>query len=155
MLVPCLIKSALRISVTCYVACYVFLLHATSHVTYFCCVLRCMLLRISVTCYIFLLRATLCFTYLRYVLRCTLRISVMCYVVCYVCPLCAALHFTYFRYVVGGLWSERDPEYRDKEGISQIYKCLITNTSKEAMAFSDFPMPDNYPVFLTPQQVSL
>jgi dimethylaniline monooxygenase (N-oxide forming) len=40
----------------------------------------------------------------------------------------------------GGLW-----RYRNDNGLSGIYDALRLNTSKTLTAFSDFPMPDEYP----------
>ncbi|KAJ7332892.1 hypothetical protein JRQ81_015072 [Phrynocephalus forsythii] len=46
---------------------------------------------------------------------------------------------------IGGLWrfTENIEEHR-----ASIYNSVITNTSKEMMCFSDFPMPEDFPVFL-------
>nr|XP_020670361.1 dimethylaniline monooxygenase [N-oxide-forming] 2-like isoform X1 [Pogona vitticeps]XP_020670362.1 dimethylaniline monooxygenase [N-oxide-forming] 2-like isoform X1 [Pogona vitticeps] len=46
---------------------------------------------------------------------------------------------------IGGLWrfTEKIEERR-----ASIYNSVITNTSKEMMCFSDFPMPEHFPVFL-------
>ncbi|CAL8254753.1 unnamed protein product [Merluccius merluccius] len=46
---------------------------------------------------------------------------------------------------VGGLW--RFEESCESERTS-IYRSLVTNTSKEMMCFSDFPMPAEYPNYL-------
>lgn len=43
---------------------------------------------------------------------------------------------------VGGLWW-----YDNDNGQNSIYKSLCINTSKQMMAFSDFPMPADYPVY--------
>ncbi len=43
---------------------------------------------------------------------------------------------------VGGNWV-----YENKNGMSSAYKSLFINTSRERMQYSDFPMPDHYPVF--------
>ena len=47
--------------------------------------------------------------------------------------------------IVGGLW-----RYTDKvtEGQACVMKSTIINTSKEMMCYSDFPIPDDYPVFM-------
>ncbi|XP_067933467.1 flavin-containing monooxygenase 5-like [Watersipora subatra] len=50
---------------------------------------------------------------------------------------------------VAGLWSPHKPEY----GISTAYEGLITNSSKETMAFSEHPLPANYPSYLTRDMV--
>ncbi|CAG2210316.1 FMO [Mytilus edulis] len=46
---------------------------------------------------------------------------------------------------IGGLW-----RYSDKvtEGQACVMKSTITNTSKEMMCFSDFPMPADYPMYM-------
>uniref|UniRef100_UPI00358FF602 flavin-containing monooxygenase 5-like isoform X1 n=2 Tax=Myxine glutinosa TaxID=7769 RepID=UPI00358FF602 len=46
---------------------------------------------------------------------------------------------------IGGLWKYRDEVM---EGQGNIYLSLVTNTSKEMMCFSDFPMPAHFPVFM-------
>lgn len=53
----------------------------------------------------------------------------------------------------GGTWcSERlDDEDECKQG--RTYEGLITNTCKEATCFSDLPMPDEWPSYITPAQV--
>ncbi|PIO24619.1 hypothetical protein AB205_0097930, partial [Aquarana catesbeiana] len=38
------------------------------------------------------------------------------------------------------------PEVED--GRSSIYESVVTNTSKEMMCYSDFPIPEGYPNFL-------
>ena len=43
---------------------------------------------------------------------------------------------------VGGNW-----RYRNDNGLSAAYASLHINTSKTRMAYSDFPMPDDYPTF--------
>ncbi|XP_060088584.1 dimethylaniline monooxygenase [N-oxide-forming] 4-like [Heteronotia binoei] len=46
---------------------------------------------------------------------------------------------------IGGLWQFREiPE----EGRTNVYKSVITNTSKEMTAFSDFPFPEGCPNYL-------
>ncbi|KAL5012789.1 hypothetical protein ScPMuIL_011340 [Solemya velum] len=46
---------------------------------------------------------------------------------------------------IGGLWYFT-PEIRDGQGC--INKSTVVNSSKEMMCFSDFPMPQEYPVFI-------
>ncbi|XP_067273302.1 si:dkey-239i20.4 [Pseudorasbora parva] len=46
---------------------------------------------------------------------------------------------------IGGLWRFKD---KPEAGHSSVYRSLITNTSKEMMCYSDFPMPDHYPNFM-------
>jgi dimethylaniline monooxygenase (N-oxide forming) len=41
---------------------------------------------------------------------------------------------------IGGLWW-----YNNDNGLNSIYKSLCINTSKQMMAYSDYPMPDDYP----------
>jgi len=43
---------------------------------------------------------------------------------------------------IGGLW-----RYENDSGLSPAYASLHTNTSKTKTAFSDFPMPEDYPDF--------
>lgn len=43
---------------------------------------------------------------------------------------------------IGGLW-----RYNNDNGLSAAYATLHINTSRQRMAYSDFPMPDNYPVY--------
>ena len=43
---------------------------------------------------------------------------------------------------VGGNWV-----YANRNGMSSAYKSLFINTSKPRMQYSDYPMPDSYPVF--------
>jgi cation diffusion facilitator CzcD-associated flavoprotein CzcO len=43
---------------------------------------------------------------------------------------------------IGGNWA-----YENPNGMSSAYKSLFINTSKPRMQYSDFPMPDHYPVF--------
>ena len=49
-------------------------------------------------------------------------------------------------YFTGGLWATESEA-------CPLYDCLITNTSKEGMAFSDFPPPSEWPTYITPVQV--
>ncbi|KAM4641188.1 dimethylaniline monooxygenase [N-oxide-forming] 2-like [Discoglossus pictus] len=46
---------------------------------------------------------------------------------------------------IGGLWRYTEVI---EDGRASIYKSVVTNSSKEMMSFSDFPMPDNFPNFL-------
>jgi dimethylaniline monooxygenase (N-oxide forming) len=43
---------------------------------------------------------------------------------------------------IGGLW-----RYNNDNGHSAAYKSLHINTNKKVMAYSDFPMPEDYPMF--------
>lgn len=43
---------------------------------------------------------------------------------------------------IGGIW-----RYNNDSGLSPAYKSLHINTSRQKMAFSDFPMPRDYPDF--------
>jgi len=47
---------------------------------------------------------------------------------------------------IGGLWVYRDST--DQSGKGRLYRSAVTNTSKEMMAFSDFPPPPHLPPFL-------
>ncbi|XP_053325356.1 dimethylaniline monooxygenase [N-oxide-forming] 2-like [Spea bombifrons] len=46
---------------------------------------------------------------------------------------------------LGGLWRYTEMV---EEGRASIYSSVVTNTSKEMMCFSDFPMPDDFPAYL-------
>ncbi|ESO84662.1 hypothetical protein LOTGIDRAFT_221976 [Lottia gigantea] len=46
---------------------------------------------------------------------------------------------------IGGLWNYSDEPVHGK---GSIYKNLVINTSKEMMAFSDFPTPEEFPPFM-------
>ncbi|XP_053376257.1 flavin-containing monooxygenase 5-like [Mercenaria mercenaria] len=46
---------------------------------------------------------------------------------------------------IGGLWNYSDTS---RVGKGSIYKTCVINTSKEMMAFSDFPPPKNFPMFM-------
>ncbi|XP_041349231.1 flavin-containing monooxygenase 5-like [Gigantopelta aegis] len=46
---------------------------------------------------------------------------------------------------IGGLWNYSD-DVEDER--ASIYKNLVINTSKEMMAFSDFPIPEDFPPFM-------
>lgn len=46
---------------------------------------------------------------------------------------------------IGGLWKFKESTEPDQ---ASIYRSLVTNTSKEIMCFSDFPMPAEYPNYL-------
>ncbi len=43
---------------------------------------------------------------------------------------------------IGGLW-----RYENDNGLSSVYKSLHINTNRDLMAFSDYPMPKDYPMF--------
>lgn len=43
---------------------------------------------------------------------------------------------------IGGVW-----RYNNDNGVSSAYKSLHINTNRNVMAYSDFPMPDDYPMF--------
>jgi dimethylaniline monooxygenase (N-oxide forming) len=43
---------------------------------------------------------------------------------------------------IGGNW-----RFNNDNGMSSAYRTLHINTNREIMAYSDFPMPDNYPMF--------
>ncbi|XP_069825155.1 dimethylaniline monooxygenase [N-oxide-forming] 2-like [Dendropsophus ebraccatus] len=45
---------------------------------------------------------------------------------------------------IGGLWKFTETIEEDR---ASIYKSVFTNTSKEMMCYSDFPMPEDFPVF--------
>lgn len=49
-------------------------------------------------------------------------------------------------FVSGGIWNYTD-ELRPNQGAAS-FRSLITNTSKEMMAFSDFPMPTDFPQYM-------
>ncbi|MCX7768192.1 MAG: NAD(P)-binding domain-containing protein [Flavobacteriales bacterium] len=49
---------------------------------------------------------------------------------------------------IGGLW-----RYNNDNGLSAAYKSLHINTSKYIMAYSDFPMPDEYPDYPSHEQI--
>ncbi|KAK3084127.1 hypothetical protein FSP39_008654 [Pinctada imbricata] len=51
---------------------------------------------------------------------------------------------------VGGLWNYT---HKPEEGRGSAYKSLVINTSKEMMAFSDFPPPENFPAFMPHEYV--
>lgn len=53
---------------------------------------------------------------------------------------------------IGGLWNYDGTEWTDSTG-PHVYKSLVTNTSKELTAFSDFPFPEDWAPYLTHQQV--
>uniref|UniRef100_A0A8C5PLV2 Flavin-containing monooxygenase n=1 Tax=Leptobrachium leishanense TaxID=445787 RepID=A0A8C5PLV2_9ANUR len=46
---------------------------------------------------------------------------------------------------IGGLWRYTEDV---EEGRASLYNSVVTNTSKEMMCYSDFPMPPDFPVFL-------
>jgi len=43
---------------------------------------------------------------------------------------------------IGGVW-----RFNNDNGTSSAYRSLHINTNRKAMAYSDFPMPDHYPMF--------
>lgn len=43
---------------------------------------------------------------------------------------------------IGGVW-----RYNNDNGLSSAYRSLHINTNRKVMAYSDFPMPDHYPMF--------
>ncbi|RHZ52405.1 hypothetical protein Glove_461g51 [Diversispora epigaea] len=49
---------------------------------------------------------------------------------------------------IGGHWKTEEKNEYNQNFYSAIYKNLITNTSKEMTAYSDFPMPAEWPTFL-------
>lgn len=55
---------------------------------------------------------------------------------------------------IGGLWNftEHTPGQEDRLNAS-VYKSCSINTSKEMMAFSDFPIPVNFPPFMPHHKV--
>ncbi|MEE6496139.1 hypothetical protein FKM82_002238 [Ascaphus truei] len=46
---------------------------------------------------------------------------------------------------IGGLWRFTDTM---EEGRASIYRSVVTNTSKEMMCYTDFPMPQDFPTYL-------
>ncbi|XP_070582145.1 flavin-containing monooxygenase 5-like isoform X2 [Ptychodera flava] len=52
---------------------------------------------------------------------------------------------------IAGLWNYSDIP-REGDG-GALYECLVTNSSKEMMYFSDFPFKKEYPPYLTPPLV--
>ncbi|XP_071797398.1 flavin-containing monooxygenase 5-like [Asterias amurensis] len=53
----------------------------------------------------------------------------------------------------GGVWQTPEMDSFDDYNGGSIYKCLVTNSSKEMMAISDFPFPKEYPPYLTPKHL--
>ena len=51
---------------------------------------------------------------------------------------------------LGGLWNYTDTP---KVGKGSVYKTCTINTSKEMMAFSDFPPPEEFPMFMSHRYV--
>ncbi|XP_059165641.1 flavin-containing monooxygenase 5-like [Physella acuta] len=51
---------------------------------------------------------------------------------------------------IGGLWHYTDEPV---DGQACVMKSTVINTSKEMMCYSDFPMPEHYPVFMHNTQV--
>lgn len=47
---------------------------------------------------------------------------------------------------IGGLWKFTDVS---KEGMTRVYKSLVTNVCKEMSSYSDFPFREDYPNFMT------
>ncbi|KAM9324553.1 dimethylaniline monooxygenase [N-oxide-forming] 2-like [Gastrophryne carolinensis] len=45
---------------------------------------------------------------------------------------------------IGGLWRYSEKVEEDR---ASLYKSVFTNTSKEMMCYSDFPMPEDFPVY--------
>ena len=43
---------------------------------------------------------------------------------------------------IGGVW-----RFKNDNGLSSAYRSLHINTNRVVMAYSDFPMPDSYPMF--------
>ena len=43
---------------------------------------------------------------------------------------------------IGGNW-----RYQNDNGMSSAYRSLHINTNREVMAYSDFPMPEDYPIY--------
>ncbi|CAG8568689.1 7744_t:CDS:2, partial [Acaulospora colombiana] len=50
---------------------------------------------------------------------------------------------------IGGLWRYEEVCGENKDPHSSIYESIRTNTSKEMTAFSDFPIPRDWPTFLS------
>src|ERR687889_1230731 len=50
---------------------------------------------------------------------------------------------------VGGNWV-----FGNKNGMSSAYRSLHINTSRERMAYTDFPMPESYPDFPRHDQIA-
>ncbi|CAI2179243.1 9596_t:CDS:10 [Funneliformis geosporum] len=48
----------------------------------------------------------------------------------------------------GGLWRYMEVNEKNKDPHSSIYQSVVINTSKEVMAFTDFPVPYEWPSFL-------
>lgn len=51
---------------------------------------------------------------------------------------------------IGGLWKFKESPEPER---ASIYRSLVSNTSKEFMCFSDFPMPAHYPNFMHNSQL--
>uniref|UniRef100_UPI00358E06BA flavin-containing monooxygenase 5-like isoform X2 n=1 Tax=Myxine glutinosa TaxID=7769 RepID=UPI00358E06BA len=47
---------------------------------------------------------------------------------------------------IGGLWRYKEEA---AEGQASVYRSLVINTSKEMMCFSDFPIPRNFPNYMS------
>ena len=52
--------------------------------------------------------------------------------------------------IVGGIWNYSE-QVKPNQGAAS-FRNLVTNTSKETMAFSDFPMPEHYAQFMPNSQ---
>lgn len=50
-----------------------------------------------------------------------------------------------FLYCIGGLWNYSE---KYEEGQGSVMKSTVINVSKEQMAFSDFPIPKEFPMFM-------
>ena len=51
---------------------------------------------------------------------------------------------SYLHVLLGGIWYYTE-HIRENQGAA-AYEGLVSNDGKEAMAFSDYPMPDHYPM---------
>lgn len=49
---------------------------------------------------------------------------------------------------IGGIWYCREGKECEDFGMSTVFRSTVTNTSKEIMAFSDFPVPLEYPNYM-------
>ena len=49
---------------------------------------------------------------------------------------------------IGGMW-----RYENDNGMSSAYQCLHSDTSRKNLGYSDFPIPETYPDFLSHGQV--
>ncbi|KAL1916940.1 uncharacterized protein VTP21DRAFT_5137 [Calcarisporiella thermophila] len=55
---------------------------------------------------------------------------------------------------IGGLWHYTEIDDTNNDPHSSIYRSTIINTSRQIMSYSDFPVPENWPVFLPNQMVA-